>query len=78
MTAPGTPKAEQTEPNQLGSAAPVPPSTIREFERALREKLGFTQRQAKRLSQGGFKALSNEPDDLTSLAERINSLSGQI
>lgn len=77
MTAPGNPNAEAAEPQQLGPAAPVKPSTIREFERSLRG-LGFTAREAKRLAEGGFKALDNEPDELTSLAELLKGYGGQI
>lgn len=37
--------------------------TARDLERALREQLGFTHREAKRLLSGGFEALAGAPDE---------------
>jgi HK97 family phage prohead protease len=52
-------------------------SSPREFERLLREKVGLSVREAKRLCAGGYAAMvRDEPDDsdeLAALAEQIKS-----
>lgn len=51
------------------------PRTCREFERALREILGFSQREAKTIASHGFNALGNEePADLSGLAALIERI----
>lgn len=68
----GTNPAENiTEPQGLAAAAPVAkskPTTIREFERALKA-LGFSQRESCAIAQGGFKAIAG--DSLAELAELL-------
>ncbi len=57
-------------------------SSPREFERQVREALGLSARQAKRLCAGGFAAMvRDEPDDgddLAELAEQIKSITSTI
>jgi hypothetical protein len=59
-----------------------PPRTAREFEQALREKLGFSKRQAKSIAARGFKALdledANAEDESAELDQLAAALRGSI
>lgn len=69
----GTTPADTSEPEASGSAAHGKPSTIREFERSMRT-LGYSQREAKAIALGGFKALHGESEDINLLAEKLQEL----
>lgn len=58
-------------------------STPRNLERALREQLGFSNREARRLVNGGFKALAGEDEDdespeINAIAAELRSLETQL
>ena len=86
----GMPSAqEETEPvNTTGGLllrdgkAPEPgrkskPSTIREFEAALHEQLGFSKREARAIAAQGFKSAS-PVDDAESVSRQLEELAGVI
>ena len=68
----GTTHANDTTALQVATVAPVAkPTTIREFERALRE-LGYSQRESASIAKNGFKAVSNvDAEALSELADLI-------
>ena len=70
----GTTHANDTTALQVATVAPVAkskPTTIREFERALRE-LGYSQRESASIAKNGFKAVSNvDAEELSELADLI-------
>jgi len=65
--------APTAEPETSGTVAPVKPQTIREFEAALRG-IGYSQRESKKVAAGGFRGLSTELDDLSLLADKLNTV----
>ncbi len=74
MTTGTTHNAHDTTALQVAAGAPVAkskPTTIREFERALRE-LGYSQRESASIAKSGFKAAGNaDAEELQKLAELI-------
>lgn len=65
--------AASVEPNTKTSTAPGKPSTIREFERSLRT-LGYSQREAKAIAMGGFRALRSDAGELSQIVEKLEEL----
>ena len=70
----GTTHANDTTALLVATVAPVAkskPTTIREFERALRD-LGYSQRESASIAKNGFKAVSNvDAEELSELADLI-------
>lgn len=52
-----------------------PPKTARELERALRDELGFSKRQARAIAAAGFKGLADaDPDPSDDVSSELAAL----
>jgi len=67
--------------NALATVAAVKAAeirTIRDFEAALRDVLGFSRREAKRLASGGFRALASRDAAADGLADPLSDLKAAL
>ncbi|MBK7000955.1 MAG: hypothetical protein IPH35_13575 [Rhodoferax sp.] len=75
MTGPGTIPTDTTATTGAPSVKSAKPQTIREFERAL-QTLGFSQREAKAVASGGFKAIHPTEQLSEQLKAMANAIAG--